>query len=105
NAHAVHILPPDSDQVAPLIPKPNEMALVWPFSMWVEGKNIYVSDDEGIKVYDSEGAVQRLLRVYYQVNDFAVGADGSIYINPVFRVFKQSNPLLVKLAQEGRRVM
>ncbi|HKQ05715.1 MAG TPA: hypothetical protein VJ464_11320 [Blastocatellia bacterium] len=104
NGHAVQMVPSDSDQVVPLIPRENEKPLVWPFSMRVWKKSIYVSDNEGIKVYDQEGLFQRLLRAYYQINDFEIGADGTIYIAPVFRVFKPSNPLLVRLDQEGKRV-
>jgi hypothetical protein len=104
NAHVIRYCSPDSDQVATLPIQDGQGKLAWP--NWVASwkDSIIVTDNDGIKVFDSRGAFRRLLRVFYQINHLTVRADGTIFINPVFSKQKADNPLIVELDGTGKRV-
>lgn len=102
NAHAILFRPPHSDSLIALPTKNTE--LVWPNTIQSWKDSVFVSDNEGIKVFRRDGSFQRVLKTYYGIYDFTIGVDGKIYLNPRFRKSKTSNPLIVQLDTKGMRV-
>jgi hypothetical protein len=103
NAHAILFRPPQSESVTAL-PTHGAAKLVWPNTIQIWKDSVFVSDNEGIKVLNRDGSFQRLLKTYYGINDFTLGADGKIYVNPRFRGRKSSNPLIAQIDSQGARV-
>lgn len=82
----------------------DEGHLVYPNTIQVSQNRILISDSDGIKVFDRNGAFQRLLRIYYTVFDFALDSAGNIFANPIFTAPKESDSLLVRLNEDGMRI-
>jgi hypothetical protein len=102
NGHTIHHLPAGSDSINVLQLQGNDAKLEWPMAIHALSNMLYVNDNQGIKVFDNKGRFLRLLKVYYQVNDFAVARDHSIYVNPQFRAQKPNDPLIVHLDKSGK---
>ena len=101
NAHAVRVYRPEAPGIATLPIEGGQ--LVWPNTIQATRSALFVADDDGIKIFRLDGTFQRKLRVFYGINHFAVGEEGSIYLNPGFAVEKVSNPLVVRLSATGQR--
>jgi hypothetical protein len=104
NAHVIHSCPPNLDSIVTLPIQEGQGRLVWPNSIETWRDSLLVTDNEGIKFFKPDGAFQRLTRVFYQINYFAMRPDGAIYINPSFSKQKPDNPLIVELDSTGKRV-
>ncbi|HXQ69066.1 MAG TPA: hypothetical protein VN844_01150 [Pyrinomonadaceae bacterium] len=78
--------------------------LKYPNTIQVRQNEIFISDNEGIKIFDRNGSFERLLRIYYTVFDFALDSAGTIFANPIFSEPKESDSLLVSLNKQGMRV-
>lgn len=101
NAHRIDYYPPDSNEIVALPSQVRNGRLEWPNTIRLVKDSILVSDNDGIKVFKRNGSFQYLLRIYYQASSFAVDAAGNIYANPHFAIQKPSDPLIVKLNNEG----
>jgi len=101
NAQKIYYRSPSSPKISTFAPRGDEVELEWPNSIRFHDQEVFVSDNQGIKVFNNIGSFERLIRVYYQVADFAVGQGGIIYANPFFATQASSKPLIVKLSQEG----
>jgi len=101
NGKSIHYCPPQSASITTLLPQKGQAPLAWPNTIQLSGNSIFVSDNDGIKVFDRQGSFQKLVRSYFGVNHFAVHNDGNIYLNPLFSDSKSSNPLIVKLNSDG----
>lgn len=78
--------------------------LAYPNTIQVRQNEIFISDNDGIKVFGRDGSFQRLLRIYYTVFDFALDSAGNIFANPIFSAPKESDSLVVNLNKDGMRV-
>src|SRR6185503_17494702 len=56
--------------------------LAYPNTIQVRQNEIFISDNDGIKIFERNGSFQRLLRIYYTVFDFALDPAGNIFANP-----------------------
>jgi hypothetical protein len=70
----------------------------------VRQSKIFISDNDGIKVFGRDGSFLELLRIYYSIFHFTVDAQGNIFANPSFIEPKESDPLIVSLDAKGMRV-
>lgn len=104
NAHSIHYSPAGSDSIGVLRLQGADAKLEWPVVIRALGNLLFVSDNQGIKMFSDEGRFLRLLRVYYQINNFAVDVDRTIYLNPHFRGQNSSDPLIVHLDKSGKRI-
>ncbi len=88
-----------------VVPTPTgEGALRFPFVVRKAQQKIYVTDDEGVKIFKENGEYEKLLRTHYSMWDFVVGNDGSIYANTAYRGANESDGLIIKLNPNGERV-
>jgi hypothetical protein len=88
NAQRIEYYPPNSDRIVSLPAQQEKGQLEWPNTVRLFKNSIFISDNDGIKVFKRDGSFQRLLRIYYQAASFVVASDGSIYANPEFAVQK-----------------
>lgn len=105
NAHSIRFRERDSGTLGTLPKNPGKHgSLVWPNAIHSWGDSLFVSDDEGIKIFGADGSFQRLLRTYYLIKEFTIAEDGTVYINPAFRDAAASKPLIVGLNRHGTKV-
>jgi len=104
NAHAILFQPPDAGSATAPVHTQGGSRLVWPNTIQIWRNSLFISDNEGIKVFGRDGSFQRLMKTYYGINNFTIGIDGKIYINPRFRNQKSSNPLIVQVDSQGTRI-
>jgi len=104
NAHKVYSYSPKTDSFNDLTLSNIGSSLSWPTIMRVKGENLFVLDTKGIKVFALDGSFRRLLKTFYQINDFVVRTERGFYLNPSFRKPKQSDPLVVGLSEEGTKI-
>ena len=103
NAHLIHYCRPDADSIQTLSLQ-GSAKLSWPGTIQMWRDRILISDNDGLKFFARDGSFERLARVYYQIHHFAVRPDGVIYINPMFRKQKASDPLIVEVDGTGKRL-
>jgi len=104
NAHLIRVWAPDSNSVATLPTPQGKEALQWPNAIRHSNDSLFVSDDQGIKMFGRDGSLQRILKSYYAFHDFVASSTGTFYINPRFRTEKKTNPLIVELTGDGTKV-
>lgn len=104
NGHAIHYRRANEPHADALPIQSGGGKLLFPTTVREHGGNLFVSDNEGIKVFGRDGKFQRLLRTYYGIFDFVVARDGSIYASVTYNAPKDSDPLIVKLDATGKRV-
>src|SRR6185369_256087 len=75
NGKSIDYCPPQSASITTLLPQKGQAPLAWPNTIQLSGNSIFVSDNDGIKVFDREGSFQKLVRSYFGVNHFAVHND------------------------------
>lgn len=103
-AHAVDFYSARTNETT-VVPTPTgEGALRFPFMVRKAQQKIYVTDDEGVKIFKENGQYEKLLRTHYSMWDFVIGNDGSIYANTAYRGPSESDGLIVKLNPNGERV-
>jgi len=103
-AHTIDLYSAKTNETS-VVPTPTgEGALRFPYVVRKAQQKIYVTDDEGIKIFKENGQFEKLLRAHYSMWDFALGNDGSIYTNTAYREQTESEGLIVKLNPNGMRV-
>jgi hypothetical protein len=100
NGHNIQYVPSGSSSSEPFV---TSTPLHFPMVIRQTSEQIVVSDDDGLKLFDKKGTLQKLLRTYYGIFNFAVAND-SIYANVSYRSPKDNQPLITKLNYEGERV-
>lgn len=104
NAQAIVHSPLNSSVLLTLPTEGGSGRLLWPNSIEAWQHQVAVVDNDGIKFFGPDGSFKRLVRIYYQVNHFTIRQDGGIYVNAFFRNNNPSNPLIVELNKDGKRV-
>lgn len=104
NAHLIRYTTFDSEAIVTMPSVEGSGRLLWPNLIEHVGRSLFITDNEGIKVFSEDGSFEQLLRTYYQINHFAVRPDGKIYVNPSFRTRKLDNPLIVELDRGGKKI-
>ena len=103
NGHRIHYWAIDSATITALPVESGNGQLKFPNSIQYSAKNIWISDNDGIKVLSPDGRFQRLIRSYLGVFSF-VETRNSIFINPLVRNPKAEDPLIVELDRNGKLV-
>jgi len=100
NGHTIQYVPSGSSSSEPFV---TSTPLHFPMVIRQTSEQVVVSDDDGLKLFDKKGTLQKLLRTYYGIFNFTVAND-SIYANVSYRSPKDNQPLITKLNFEGERV-
>jgi len=103
-AHAIDLYSAKTNETTVFPTPTGEGALRFPFVVRTANQKIYVTDDEGMKIFKENGEYETLLRIHYSMWDFVLGNDGSIYANTAYRGSAESEGLIVKLSPNGERV-
>src|SRR5262249_6046870 len=100
-AHTLDLYSAKTNETTVVQTPTGDGALRFPFGVRKAEQKIYVTDDEGVKVFKENGQYEKLLRTHYSMWDFALGNDGSIYANTAYRGQAESEGLIVKLNPNG----
>ncbi len=104
NTHSVHAWQTESSAISDLTLTSQVHPLKFPTSVEIWDGNIFVSDDEGIKVLGLDGKFQRHLRTYYGIFHFAISDKGTIFASVIMRKPDAQDPLIVEFDQAGKVV-
>lgn len=84
--------------------KNEDESLKYPNTIKFYQQKIYISDNDGIKVFNDKGEFEKTIRTYFSINDFTIDTKGDFFINPNFLDSNQENPLIIKLNDNGKRI-
>ena len=104
NGHRIHYWPVDASTATPFLPESGNGKLKFPNSIqYVDGK-IFISDNDGIKVFSPDGHLQRLIRPYFGIFSFIKTTKGNIFANALIRNADAQDPLMVEINQHGKEL-
>jgi NHL repeat-containing protein len=102
NGHRIHHWVVDSPTTSALMPESGNGKLKFPNSIqFVDGK-IFISDNDGIKVFSPAGHLQQLIRPYFGIFSFIKTTKATIFANTLIRNAEAQDPLIVELDQRGK---
>lgn len=104
NGHAVFYISPDLASVNKFSDRNGEKQLQYPNTIQMQQDKIFVSDNDGIKVFARDGLLQKTLRPFYASFHFTVDSTENIFLNPILLKPIESDPLIVKLDKKGSRI-
>ena len=104
NTHSIQVWTPDSPAISDLTLTSQSNPLKFPTSVEVWNENIFVSDDDGIKILSLEGQLENHLRTYYGIFHFAISEKGTIFASVMMRTPDAQDPLIVEFDQSGKVV-
>ena len=81
NGQAIDLYSAKTNELSVVSTPTSEGALLFPLAVRKAQQKIYVSDDQGVKIFKENGQYERLLRTHLSIWDFVLGKDGSIYAN------------------------
>lgn len=102
NAHTVHLWRSDSAAASELPSAVEAARLKFPNPVQVWGGKLFISDNDGIKVFSPDGRFERLLRTYFAIQSFAVTDRGTIVASLLVRQPETQDPLVVEMDQTGK---
>jgi hypothetical protein len=102
NAHTVHLWRSQSAAAGELPTAVETARLKFPNPVQVRGGEIFISDNDGIKVFSSGGRFERLLRTYFSIQSFALTDRGTVVASLLVRQPEARDPLIVEMDQTGK---
>jgi hypothetical protein len=104
NGHRIHYWPIDSAATTAFLPENGNGKLKFPNSIQYAEGQIFISDNDGIKIFSREGHLQRLIRPYFGIFSFTKTAKKTIFANILIRNAQADDPLIVELDQHGKEI-
>jgi len=104
NGHSIFYSPPDGSTAVPLRQQEGVGRLSFPNTIYLRKGQIFVTDNDGLKIYGQDGSFRQLIRTYYGVFSFVVSDDDRIYANAYLNAPKDSDPLIVEMDGKGRKL-
>jgi predicted small lipoprotein YifL len=102
NAHTIHLWRNHSTADGELSAAVESARLRFPEPIQVWRGKLFVSDNDGIKVFSQDGHFERLLRTYFAVMSFAVTDRGTVVASLLIRQPEAQDPLVVEIDQTGK---
>ena len=104
NGQKIEYWPADSSTASALPTETAEGKLKFPNTIqWSTGQ-LFVSDNDGIKMFSAGGHLQRLIRPYLGISSFTITDKGTILANTLIRNPASDDPLIVEIQQDGKQV-
>src|SRR5574338_102385 len=104
NGHRIHYWPVESPTTSAFLPESGNGKLKFPNSIEYADGKIFISDNDGIKVFSPEGHFQRLIRSYFGIFSFTKTTKETIFANTLIRNAEADDPLIVELDQHGKEL-
>ena len=101
NGQVVHRWKANSDRAEVFLSQKTG-ALNFPYAIQYGNRKLYVSDNDGIKIFSEDGQFERLIRIYFGVFSFVITSKGTILVNTLVREANNSDPLIVELDHSGK---
>ena len=103
NGQVVHRWKTGSNQVEVFLTQ-KAGAFNFPFAIQYVNDKLYVSDNDGIKVFSADGQFEKLIRTYFGIFSFAITARETILVSALVRNADSSDPLIVELDPNGKLI-
>jgi hypothetical protein len=104
NGHRIHYWPVNSANAITLEPQRGDGRLKFPNTIQCSPEHLFVSDNDGIKVFSAAGAFERLVRPYFGIFSFITSGKEGFYANTLIRNANSTDPLIVELDGNGKEV-
>lgn len=104
NGHRIHYWPVDSRTTTAFLPESGNGKLKFPNSIQYADGKIFISDNDGIKVFSPDGHLQRLIRPYFGIFSFTKSTNETIFANTLIRNAEAQDPLIVELDERGKEL-
>lgn len=104
NAHKILRWPADSANAEVISTDSEKGELKFPGTIHYAQNKLYVSDNDGIKVYSRDGKFERLIRSFIGIFFFTITHKQTILISPLIRNPEPEDPLLVELDMNGKQL-
>jgi hypothetical protein len=104
NGHRIHYWPVDSPTTTAFMPESGSGKLKFPNTIVYADEKVYISDNDGIKIFSPDGHFQRLIRPYLGIFSFIRTGKESIFANTLVRNAGTDDPLIVELDQNGKEL-
>ena len=104
NGHRIHYWPVDASTSTAFLPESGNGKLKFPNSIQYVDGEIFISDNDGIKVFTPDGHLQRLIRSYFGIFSFIKTTKENIFANSLIRNADAQDPLIVELNQHGKEL-
>ena len=104
NGQTIHRWPSDSNKAQVFLAQNAVGRVNFPNAIQYVHNEIFVADNDGIKVFSAEGQFERLIRTYLATFSFIVTEKNTILLNALVRNADSQDPLIVELDSDGRRI-
>lgn len=104
NAHKILRWPADSATAEVVSTDTGKSELKFPGPIQYAQNKLYVSDNDGIKVYLRDGKFERLIRSFIGIFFFTVTDKQTFLVSPIIRNPEPEDPLLVELDMNGKQL-
>lgn len=104
NAHKILRWPADSSNAEVVSTDSEKGELKFPGPINYVQNKLFVSDNDGIKVYSRDGKFERLIRSFIGIFFFTITDKQTILISPLIRNPEPEDPLLVELDLNGKQL-
>jgi hypothetical protein len=104
NGHRIHYWRVDSPNAVTLEMQPGEGRLKFPNSIECSGEHIFISDNDGIKIFSADGKFERLIRPYFGIFSFIKSDREGFFANTLIRNANSTDPLIVELDRSGKEI-
>lgn len=81
----------------------NKDSLEFPFQIKEFSNNLYINDNEGLKVFSKEGQFQKAIKSYIGIGDFTVLKNDEYLVTEHISQGKNNAPLILKLDLNGKK--
>lgn len=103
NGQVIHRWKAGSNQVEVFLTQ-KAGAFNFPYAIQYANNKLYVSDNDGIKVFSADGQFEKLIRTYFGIFSFTITARETILVNALVRNADSSDPLIVELDRDGKLI-
>jgi len=104
NGHRIHYWSADSANAVALPTQPGEGRLKFPNTIQCAGEHLFISDNDGIKIFSADGAFERLIRPYFGIFSFIKSDKESFFANTLIRNANSTDPLIMELDRNGKEI-
>ncbi len=104
NAHKILRWPAGSTNAAAVSIDPEKGELKFPSNIRYAQNKLYVSDNDGIKVYSSDGKFERLIRCFIGIFSFTITDKQTFLVSPLIRNPEPKDPLLIEFDTHGKQL-
>jgi hypothetical protein len=82
----------------------NGLSLQSPFQIKELNNSLYISDNEGLKIFNKNGNLEKTIKPYFGITEFAIENNGQYLVNRSPYEVQDDSPLILKLDSNGKKI-